>query len=328
MINIPKHFQKEELTNDYIIRRTAVDFGVPLITNRQLAERLTEALERYRRRAAQGAALAGVRRLSFPTPAPRFEKLPSTTLLAFRSDSKLRPFQRYTRFPGRVLMEPAIDRVDRRRFMTLFAGLGVTGTALPALLWDQVNSRDRLTGDDVAAAAKLAGLELTADERDLMMTGLEQLREDYQALREVVLDNSVPPALLFDPTIGGEPSRRQLRLRPRENPGAPPLPDDPAEIAFLPAAELGRLLRTRLISSVALTELYLERLGRLGGRLECVISLTGERALEQAERADSELDRGPCPGPPPRRSVGGQGPAGGARLSHHLGGGPVPGAGD
>ena len=46
VINIPKHFQKEELTNDYIIRRTAADFGVPLITNRQLAERLAEALER------------------------------------------------------------------------------------------------------------------------------------------------------------------------------------------------------------------------------------------------------------------------------------------
>jgi carbamoyl-phosphate synthase large subunit len=46
VINIPKHFQKEELTNDYIIRRTAVDFGIPLITNRQLAERLAEALER------------------------------------------------------------------------------------------------------------------------------------------------------------------------------------------------------------------------------------------------------------------------------------------
>ncbi len=46
VINIPKHFQKEELTNDYIIRRTAADLGIPLITNRQLAERLAEALER------------------------------------------------------------------------------------------------------------------------------------------------------------------------------------------------------------------------------------------------------------------------------------------
>ena len=46
VINIPKHFQREELTNDYIIRRTAVDFGIPLLTNLQLAQRLTEALSR------------------------------------------------------------------------------------------------------------------------------------------------------------------------------------------------------------------------------------------------------------------------------------------
>ena len=47
VINIPKDFQKEELTNDYIIRRTAVDFGIPLITNLQLAQRLAEAISRY-----------------------------------------------------------------------------------------------------------------------------------------------------------------------------------------------------------------------------------------------------------------------------------------
>jgi len=44
VINIPKNFQEEELTNDYTIRRTAVDYGVPLITNRQIAARLAEAL--------------------------------------------------------------------------------------------------------------------------------------------------------------------------------------------------------------------------------------------------------------------------------------------
>lgn len=44
VINIPKNFQAEELTNDYIIRRTAVDYKIPLITNRQLAMRLAEAL--------------------------------------------------------------------------------------------------------------------------------------------------------------------------------------------------------------------------------------------------------------------------------------------
>lgn len=44
VINIPKNFQEEELTNDYLIRRAAVDFKAGLITNRQIAERLSEAM--------------------------------------------------------------------------------------------------------------------------------------------------------------------------------------------------------------------------------------------------------------------------------------------
>ena len=46
VINIPKNFQEEELTNDYIIRRKTVDFAVPLFTNVQLARRFVEALSR------------------------------------------------------------------------------------------------------------------------------------------------------------------------------------------------------------------------------------------------------------------------------------------
>ncbi|MEQ8822066.1 MAG: carbamoyl-phosphate synthase (glutamine-hydrolyzing) large subunit [Sumerlaeia bacterium] len=44
VINIPKNYQEEELTNDYLIRRAAVDYNVPLITNRQIAMRMAEAL--------------------------------------------------------------------------------------------------------------------------------------------------------------------------------------------------------------------------------------------------------------------------------------------
>jgi carbamoyl-phosphate synthase large subunit len=46
VINIPKNYREDELTNDYIIRRRAVDFGIPLITNVQLAQRFAEALAR------------------------------------------------------------------------------------------------------------------------------------------------------------------------------------------------------------------------------------------------------------------------------------------
>ncbi|MFC2088586.1 carbamoyl-phosphate synthase (glutamine-hydrolyzing) large subunit, partial [Calditrichota bacterium] len=46
IINIPKNYQKDELTNGYLIRRAAVDYNVMLITNRQIAMRLIEALNR------------------------------------------------------------------------------------------------------------------------------------------------------------------------------------------------------------------------------------------------------------------------------------------
>jgi carbamoyl-phosphate synthase large subunit len=46
VINIPKTSAEEELTNDYLIRRKAADFGIPLITNIQLAERFVEAISK------------------------------------------------------------------------------------------------------------------------------------------------------------------------------------------------------------------------------------------------------------------------------------------
>ncbi len=44
VVNIPKDASEEELENDYMIRRAAVDCSVPLITNLQLAQGLVQAL--------------------------------------------------------------------------------------------------------------------------------------------------------------------------------------------------------------------------------------------------------------------------------------------
>ncbi|MDZ7722720.1 MAG: carbamoyl-phosphate synthase (glutamine-hydrolyzing) large subunit [candidate division KSB1 bacterium] len=46
VINIPKNFQEEELTNDYTIRRKAVDYAIPLFTNLKLARRFIESISR------------------------------------------------------------------------------------------------------------------------------------------------------------------------------------------------------------------------------------------------------------------------------------------
>ncbi|MBI9070154.1 MAG: carbamoyl-phosphate synthase (glutamine-hydrolyzing) large subunit [Melioribacteraceae bacterium] len=47
VINIPKTSEKNELDADYIIRRSAIDLNIPLITNLQFAKRYVKALKKY-----------------------------------------------------------------------------------------------------------------------------------------------------------------------------------------------------------------------------------------------------------------------------------------
>jgi hypothetical protein len=154
-----------------------------------------------------------------------------------------------------------------------------------------------ITRETLAAAETLAGIELTDAERELALAGLEELRRDYLKLREVALDNSVAPALRFDPEVPGALTRLPAPARRLSADRGAALPDDEEAIAFLPAVELGRHLRARSISSRELTALYLDRLRRFDPQLRCVITLTEERALEQARRADAEIERGFSRGP-------------------------------
>ena len=48
VINIPKNYSREEVTDGYLIRRKAIDFNIPLITNLQLAQYVVVALQRYK----------------------------------------------------------------------------------------------------------------------------------------------------------------------------------------------------------------------------------------------------------------------------------------
>jgi hypothetical protein len=69
------------------------------------------------------------------------------------------------------------------------------------------------------------------------------------------------------------------------------------ELAFATVRELAELVRTRKISSVACTGMYLERLKRYDARLKFVVTLTEERALAQAKEADREIAAGKYRGP-------------------------------
>ncbi len=142
------------------------------------------------------------------------------------------------------------------------------------------------------AAEHIAGLSFTDAERDSAAEGVLQYRQAYQALREVDIPNSLSPALHFSPLPPlfqpKETEREPIRW---ELPEVQRLSSD-AEIAFLKLPELAALIRSRQITSVELTQIYLDRLKKFDDTLHCVVTLTEELAMQQARRADKELDAG------------------------------------
>ena len=70
-----------------------------------------------------------------------------------------------------------------------------------------------------------------------------------------------------------------------------------AEVIFRPLRQLAELVRSRQVSPVALAEIFLDRLQTLGPRYHAVVTLTPERALAQARRAEQELAAGSYRGP-------------------------------
>jgi Asp-tRNA(Asn)/Glu-tRNA(Gln) amidotransferase A subunit family amidase len=75
------------------------------------------------------------------------------------------------------------------------------------------------------------------------------------------------------------------------------VPSNLEGLAFLPVTELSDLVRRRKVTSLELTEMYLNRLKRYDPVLRCVITLTEDRALAQARAADAEIARGKYRGP-------------------------------
>jgi len=155
----------------------------------------------------------------------------------------------------------------------------------------------RIESGWVADAEKIIGLQFTPEERDSLLDDLADNLSSYLSLREVKLDNSVAPALIFTPIPPG--AVFDTVQRPVEFGPPPPvqMPADPSELAFYSVRQLSELIRTRQVTSMQLTRLALDRLKKYDSLLHCVISLTEDLAMIQAARADSEIAAGVYRGP-------------------------------
>ena len=150
--------------------------------------------------------------------------------------------------------------------------------------------------NDAMGMESLSGLEFTQSERDSALESLTRLKAQYDSLRTIQISNDIPLPLYFNPLINGQeiPKGREKYLFQEF---LTKRPDNIEDCAFYTIGQLAHLIRTRQISSLELTEMYLSRLERFGPQLECVVTVTKELAIEQAKRADEAMKNGKYLGP-------------------------------
>jgi Asp-tRNA(Asn)/Glu-tRNA(Gln) amidotransferase A subunit family amidase len=173
----------------------------------------------------------------------------------------------------------------------------VMAVAVGFVLGSAQNNPVTITSGMVSQTESIIGMTFSPAERDSMLGDLQEYLNDYETMRRIHIANSVPPAIRFDPIPVGahlQSKSASMKLSPVKKMQRT---DDLNDLAFCSVRELGELLRTRRVTSVELTKMYIERLKKYGPELECVITITEERALDHARRADEEIAAGKYRGP-------------------------------
>ena len=189
--------------------------------------------------------------------------------------------------------------LDRRSFVQLFVSLGLGGTLFPGVLWAQAQAAkaDRITRKMIDDASEIADVKFSDEHKEIMLENLNDAAKGYEAIYALHMPNTVEPAFRFDPVVAGavyETQRRPMRISTSI---ARDVPKDPEAVAFASARQQAEWIRTRKISSSALTALYLERLKRLDPRLKFMVTLTEDRAISAAREADRDIAAGHYRGP-------------------------------
>ena len=115
--------------------------------------------------------------------------------------------------------------------------------------------------------------------------------------RKLAIETNIAPATTWNPTLPGMPGGPASDRFVRSKAVLADLPGDDAAIAFAPVTQLSRWIEARKLTSVRLTNIYLDRIQRLDPKLRCVITITRDLALAQAKQADQEIAAGKYRGP-------------------------------
>ena len=148
----------------------------------------------------------------------------------------------------------------------------------------------------IEAAEELAGIRYTEAERAMIAETIAAQIDNAVKRRQAPLPYDLAPATRFDPRLPGFAMPAAEPFRPgTADPG--PLPDSAEDIAFAPVTRLAGWIAARAISCERLAGMYLDRIEKLGPKLECIATVTADLAMTQAKRGDALLAEGTYLGP-------------------------------
>ena len=198
--------------------------------------------------------------------------------------------------------------LDRRDFVCKCTGMGFAGTLFPGVLWAQAQAEGakKITKEMIENAAFIADVPISDEYKEMMLENLNDHAKGYEEISKLKMPNTVGPALIFDPVTSRtkfETEKRPMKMsaaklpKEFENFGKAGSRLNYEVLALASVRQLAELVRTKKISSTALTQMYLARLKKYDPLLKCVVTMTEERALAQAKKADQEIAAGKYRGP-------------------------------
>ncbi len=144
---------------------------------------------------------------------------------------------------------------------------------------------------DLISTSKIFDLQFSPKEIDTLYSDVKDNLMNYKAMHQLSLNNNVPlsiwqTAILPNMTLNKKQYPIQWKTTITE------LPTNNNDLAFYSIEQLAYLIQHKKISSLKLTQFFIERLKKWGDTLQCVISLQEDIAYEQAKKADEEMAAG------------------------------------
>ena len=145
---------------------------------------------------------------------------------------------------------------------------------------------------DLESSIKLFDLNFSTQEIDTLYSDVIDNLANYKAIHSFSLPNSVPLSLWQSPVSPG------MHFNEKQNPiswklnNTISLPTNKNDLAFYSIEQLASLIKNKKITSLALTQFFIERIKKWGDTLQCIISIQEHIAYEQAKKADEEIAHG------------------------------------